>query len=206
MSRERTIGILIFDDVEELDFVGPYEVFTMSNEMFARSEDRRPDKVVLISETGKTVTCAKGMRVEPMAATANVTKLDLLLVPGGQGTRREVNNRPLLEWIGRVAAGCEWVTSVCTGAMLLTAAGPARGKRVTTHWAFVDALRKRGEASEVVERLRYVRDGNVVTSAGVSAGIDMALWLVGQMHGEDHARATQIGMQYDPAPPYAASV
>lgn len=206
MSRERTIGILIFDDAEELDFVGPYEVFTMSNEMFARSENRRPDKVVLISETGKTVTCAKGMRVEAMASIADVTKLDLLLVPGGQGTRREVNNKPLLDWISRVAGDCEWVTSVCTGAMLLTAAGPARGKRVTTHWAFVDTLRKRGEASEVVERLRYVRDGNVVTSAGVSAGIDMALWLVGQMHGEEHARATQIGMQYDPAPPYAASV
>jgi transcriptional regulator GlxA family with amidase domain len=206
MSRERTIGILIFDDAEELDFVGPYEVFTMSNEMFARSEDRRPDKVVLISESGKTITCAKGMRVEPHHGIADAPKLDVLLVPGGMGTRREVENKPLLDWIAGVAKGCEWVTSVCTGAMMLTAAGPARGKRVTTHWAFVDALRKREEASEVLEKVRYVRDGNVVTSAGVSAGIDMALWLTGQMHGEDHARFTQLGMQYDPAPPYAAAV
>lgn len=206
MSRERTIGILIFDDAEELDFVGPYEVFTMSNEMLARSEGRRPDKVLLISETGKTVTCAKGMRVEAHCGIADAPKLDVLLVPGGMGTRREVENKPLLGWIADVAKACEWVTSVCTGSMMLTAAGPARGKRVTTHWAFIDTLRKREEASEVLEKVRYVRDGNVVTSAGVSAGIDMALWLTGQMHGEDHARFTQTGMQYDPAPPYAAAV
>ncbi|HUD52010.1 DJ-1/PfpI family protein [Parvibaculum sp.] len=205
-ARERTIGILIFDDAEELDFVGPYEVFTMSNEMFARSENRRPDKVLLISETGKTVTCAKGMRVEAHCGIADAPKLDLLLVPGGQGTRTEVNNKTITDWVARVAGDCEWVTSVCTGSMVLTAAGPAKGKRVTTHWAFIPALRERGEAAEVVERVRYIRDGNVVTSAGVSAGIDMALWLVGQMHGEDHARFTQMGMQYDPAPPYAAAV
>lgn len=206
MSRERTIGILIFDDAEELDFVGPYEVFTMSNEMFARSENKRPDKVLLISETGGTVTCAKGMRVEAHCGIADAPKLDVLLVPGGMGTRREINNPALMSWIARIAPGCEWVTSVCTGSLMLTAAGPARGKRVTTHWGFIETLRQRGEASEVLEKVRYVRDGNVVTSAGVSAGIDMALWLTGQMHGEDHARFTQLGMQYDPAPPYAAAV
>jgi transcriptional regulator GlxA family with amidase domain len=206
MIHERTIGILIFDDVEELDFVGPFEVFTMSNEMFARSENKRPDKVLLISEKGGMVTCAKGMKVMSDCSIAEAPKLDLLLNPGGQGTRREVGNKPLLNWIAKVADTCEWVTSVCTGSLMLTAAGPAQGKRVTTHWAFIETLRARGEASEVLEKVRYVRDGKVVTSAGVSAGIDMALWLVGQMHGEDHARLTQMGMQYDPAPPYAAAV
>ncbi len=204
--HERTIGILIFDDAEELDFVGPYEVFTMSNEMFGHAGKPRPDKVLLISETGKPVTCAKGMRVEAHCGIAEAPKLDIVLVPGGQGTRREVNNEALKAWIARVAKDAEWVTSVCTGAMLLTASGPAKGKRVTTHWAFTQTLRDRGEAAEVVEKLRYVRDGNVVTAAGVSAGIDMALWLVGQIHGADHARLTQLGMQYDPAPPYAAAV
>lgn len=204
--KERTIGILIFDGAEELDFVGPYEVFTMSNEMFAHGGKERRDKVLLISETGGAVTCAKGMRVEAHCGTADVARLDVLLIPGGMGTRREVTNTALLDWIARVAATCEWVTSVCTGATLLTAAGPAKGRKVTTHWAFTQTLRERGEASEVLERVRYVRDGNVVTSAGVSAGIDMALWLTGQMHGEDHARLTQLGMQYDPAPPYAAAV
>jgi transcriptional regulator GlxA family with amidase domain len=206
MSRERTIGILIFDDAEELDFVGPYEVFTMSNEMYGHSGKPRPDKVILISQTGDTVTCAKGMRVEAHCSMADAPKLDVLLIPGGQGTRREVLNQPLLDWVAKVAPTCEWVTSVCTGSMVLTAAGPAKGKRVTTHWAFIDTLRERGEASEVLDKVRYVRDGNLVTSAGVSAGIDMALWLTGQMHGEDHARFTQMGMQYDPAPPYAAAV
>jgi len=206
MTHERTVGILIFDVVEELDFVGPYEVFTMSNEVFAHKGSKQRDKVLLISQSGTKVTCAKKMRVEADCSIADAPRLDVLLVPGGMGTRTEVNNQVLLDWIAKVSASCEWVTSVCTGALLLTAAGPAKGKRVTTHWGFVEELRKRREASEVLEKIRYVRDGNVVTAAGVSAGIDMALWLVGQMHGEDHARHTQLGMQYDPAPPYTAAV
>lgn len=204
--RNRNIGILIFDGVEELDFVGPYEVFTMSNEMHGREGRERPDRVTLITETGKPVTGAKGMTVEAHASIAEAGPLDIILVPGGIGTRREVENAALLSWIAKTSEICEWVTSVCTGAMLLTAAGPAKGKRVTTHWGFIPALRERGEAGTVLENIRYVRDGNVVTAAGVSAGIDMALWLVGQMHGEDHARLTQLAMQYDPAPPYAAAV
>ena len=206
MAHNRTIGILIFDDAEELDFVGPYEVFTMSNEMYGHTGKPKPDKVILISETGAPVTCAKGMRVEAHCSIADAPKLDVLLIPGGQGTRREALNKPLLDWVAKVSATCEWVTSVCTGSLVLAAAGPAKGKRVTTHWAFIETLRNMGLASEVLEKVRYVRDGNLVTSAGVSAGIDMALWLTGQMHSEDHARLTQHGMQYDPAPPYAAAV
>ncbi|MGB6086725.1 DJ-1/PfpI family protein [Parvibaculum sp.] len=206
MTRTRNIGILLFDDVEELDFVGPYEVFTMSNEMYGfKGEDTR-DNVLLIGETGQKITCAKAMVVEPHVSIADAPRLDLLLIPGGQGTRREVNNPALVYWIKRTAGTCEWVTSVCTGSYLLCAAGLAEGKRVTTHWAFIDALREQGGAGAVLEEVRYVRDGNLVTAAGVSAGIDMALWLLGQMHGEEHARATQRGMQYDPAPPYAAAV
>ena len=205
-EKSRNIGILIFDGVEELDFVGPYEVFTMSNETHGREGRERPDKVSLITETGRAVTGAKGMTVEAHASIADAGKLDLLLVPGGIGTRREAENEVLLAWIAKTAETCEWVTSVCTGAILLCAAGPAKGKRVTTHWAYTAALREGGGAAAVLENIRYVRDGNLVTAAGVSAGIDMALWLVGQMHGEDHARLTQRFMQYDPAPPYAAAV
>ncbi len=196
-----TIGILVFDDAEELDFVGPWEVFTMANAV--RAETHR---VLLVAERAQPVRCAKGMRVLPDLALADCPKLDVLLVPGGRGTRKEVDNPPLLTWIAGAAADCRWVTSVCTGAMLLTAAGPARGKRVTTHWSFVETLRQRGEAAEVLEQRRYVRDGNILTAAGVSAGIDMALWLTGQLHGPDFARAVQKAMEYDPAPPYAAEV
>ena len=196
------IGILVFDDAEELDFVGPWEVFTMGNEMAKLSGNAPPHDVFLVAECQDTIRCAKGMRVLPDTTTAQCRALDVLLIPGGQGTRREVGNEALLEWIASVAKGAKWVTSVCTGAMLLTAAGPAKGRKVTTHWAFVETLRARNEAAEVLTDRRYVRDGNVVTAAGVSAGIDMALWLTGEWHGAEFARIVQRGMEYDPQPPY----
>ncbi|MDO9460120.1 MAG: DJ-1/PfpI family protein [Alphaproteobacteria bacterium] len=201
-----TIGILIFDDAEELDFVGPWEVFTASNEVRGHLKDATPlDHVLMVSQNGGTIKCAKGMRVIADHSFADCPPIDVLLIPGGQGTRREVDNPVILEWIAETAAKCAWVTSVCTGSLLLTEAGPAAGKRVTTHWGFVDQLTARNKAT-VLKNVRYVRDGNVVTAAGVSAGIDMALWLTGQMHGVAHARATQRLMEYDPAPPYAADV
>ena len=195
-----TIGILFFDDAEELDAIGPWEVFTMARHFDSDIQ------VVSISQNGGTVRCAKGLRVEMDHGFADAPKLDVLLVPGGQGTRREVENAELLAWIDSVAVDCQWVTSVCTGSLLLAAAGPAQGKRVTTHWQFVDTLRRKGLASEVLDDVRFVRDGQVVTSAGVSAGIDMALWIVGQLHSPERARDVQRAMEYDPAPPYAAAV
>ncbi len=203
----KTVGIFIFDGAEELDFVGPYEVFTMSNELADHLETDEPrTDVVLISEKGGRVECAKGMTVMAHHSFETAPALDVVLVPGGRGTRKEVLKPQVLDWIGKVARNCEWVTSVCTGAMILTAAGPGAGKRVTTHWSFIDTLEDRGEAAEVLKNIRYVRDGNVVTAAGVSAGIDMALWLLGQMYGPGHARMVQRMMEYDPAPPYAAEV
>ncbi len=202
-----TIGILIFDGAEELDFVGPWEVFTMSNQIAELTEQAgKTHEVLLVSEKGGEVACAKGMRVIADHSFETCPPLDILLIPGGQGTRREVDNQALLAWIAEQAHRCQWVTSVCTGAMLLTAAGPAKGKRVTTHWAFTGELRERNEAAEVLENIRYVQDGNIVSAAGVSAGIDMSLWLTGQLYGADHARATQKAMEYDPAPPYTAEV
>ena len=195
----KTIGILIFDGAEELDFVGPWEVFTMAAQM------RDDIKVVIIAENKDPVNAAKGMRILPDHDITDAPTLDVLLVPGGRGTRTEVDNPKLLDWIATVSAGCEWTTSVCTGSLLLVAAGPAKGKRVTSHWSFIDAMKKRGD-SEVLEAVRYVRDGNVVTSAGVSAGIDMALWLTGQMYDPAFARQVQRYMEYDPAPPYTAEV
>jgi transcriptional regulator GlxA family with amidase domain len=192
-----TTGILLFDDVEELDFVGPYEVFGM-----ARTDG---DRLVTIAERPDPVRGAKGLQVVPDCTFADAPALDVLVVPGGWGTRREAENPVLLDWIAAVAPGCTWVTSVCTGAFLLHAAGVARGRELTTHWGSIDRLRDLPETT-VHEHVRYVRDGNVVTSSGVSAGIDMALWVVGQLYGVHHARATQYAMQYEPAPPYAALV
>lgn len=191
------IGILIFEGAEELDFVGPWEVFTM-----ARALSSNACEVLLVAERDEAVRCAKGMRVLPDATLATCGKLDVILVPGGQGTRREVENKVLLEWIERTSRTAKWTTSVCTGALLLTAAGPAKGKNVTTHWNYIGALRERGEAAQVLDNFRYVRDGNVVTAAGVSAGIDMALWLTGQLFDVPFARRVQRQMEYDPLPPY----
>ena len=195
-----TIGILLFDGVEELDFVGPWEVFQVG--IMLESSDR----AVTIAEKPGPVRCAKGLSVNPDHTFENAPALDVILVPGGQGTRSEVDNPVLIGWLKKIAPSCEWVTSVCTGSLLLHGAGLTPGKRITTHWRFVEELRERAGGVTVLDGLRYVRDGNLVTAAGVSAGIDMTLWLVGQMHSPELARQVQRRMQYDPAPPYAAEV
>jgi transcriptional regulator GlxA family with amidase domain len=189
-----TTGILLFDDAEELDYVGPWEVLTMAR--------KKGDSVVTIAEKPEPVRSAKGLRVVPDHTFDDAPKLDVVLVPGGQGTRREVDNAALTGWLAKVAADATWVTSVCTGSFLLEAAGPAKGRRVTTHWAAIQELRDRAPDLTIVDDARWVVDGNVVTAAGVSAGIDMALWLVGQLYDVAHARAVQRFIQYDPAPPY----
>ncbi|MCC7276466.1 MAG: DJ-1/PfpI family protein [Alphaproteobacteria bacterium] len=192
------IGIVLFEDVEELDFVGPWEVFGMA------ARERPELKPFTVAERAGLVRCAKGLKVVADHGFADAPGIDILLVPGGQGTRREVSNRAMIDWIASVTPGCRWVTSVCTGSLLLVEAGAAKGRRVTTHWGFVETLRGRGDAT-VLDDVRFVRDGNVVTSAGVSAGIDMALWLVGQLYDPAFARHVQRRMEYDPAPPYTAA-
>jgi len=197
---EFTVGIVLFEGAEELDWAGPWEVFSMA------AMGRDDLTVVTIAQTAEPVRCAKGLRVLPDHTFEDCPKLDLVLVPGGQGTRVERENEVFLRWLGEIAPQCQWVTSVCTGSMLLHAAGLLKGKRITTHWAYVAALREMAGDAEVLEKVRYVRDGNLVTAAGVSAGIDMSLWLVGQIWGVEHARKTQRFMEYDPAPPYGAEV
>jgi transcriptional regulator GlxA family with amidase domain len=194
-----TIGFLLFEDVEELDFVGPWQVFG-SGAMLDSG-----DRCVTIAEQPGTVRCAKGLSVNPDHTFEDAPELDVVLVPGGMGTRREVDNPVLIAWLQEIAPRCRWITSVCTGSLLLDGAGLTKGKRITTHWRFVEELRKRSSAT-VLDGPRYVRDGNLVTAAGVSAGIDMALWLFGQMHSIELARQVQRRIQYDPAPPYTADV
>jgi transcriptional regulator GlxA family with amidase domain len=194
-----SIGIVLYPDSEELDWVGPFEVFGMA----AMGRDV---EVVTIAETTEPVRGAKGLRVLPDHSFETAPTLDVVLVPGGQGSRAQMRNPVLLDWLRDVAPGCSWVTSVCTGSAILHEAGLTKGRRITTHWGYIETLRERAEDTTVLEGVRYVRDGKLVTSAGVSAGIDMSLWLVGQMFGVEHARATQRWMEYDPAPPYTADV
>jgi transcriptional regulator GlxA family with amidase domain len=188
-----TTGILLFEDVEELDFAGPWEVLTA-----ARKEG---DVVVTVAEHAGPVRAAKGLRVVPDHTFDTCPDLDVVVVPGGQGTRR-TDDDVLVAWLAKAAERAEWVTSVCTGAFLLWKAGVARGRTVTTHWAFVETLREKGDVT-VLDDQRFVVDDHLVSAAGVSAGIDMAFWLVGQLYGEDHARDVQHVVEYYPEPPFS---
>lgn len=191
------IGLLLFDDVEELDFVGPWEVLTVA----AMTGKKPRPNVFTLAEGEGPIRCAKGMRVLPDKTLADAPPLDVLIVPGGEGTRREMGNEALISWIRQQAVSCQWIASVCTGSFLLHKAGLTTDKTVTTHWAFTGALETLG--ATVDAESRWVADGRLITAAGVSAGIDMALWLVGQLYDADKARNVQRWIQYDPAPPFA---
>jgi transcriptional regulator GlxA family with amidase domain len=190
------IGVVVFEGAEELDFVGPWEVFTAAAALAGGG-----DVVKLLGEACVPVRCAKGMVVVPDTAWADAPALDVLVVPGGDGRRAQMYHPPMRALLERVAPGCQWVTSVCTGALVLAAAGLLDGRQVTTHWSRLDELR--GYPVVVRDDARWVVDGNVVTAAGVSAGIDMALWLVGQLWTPTFAREVQRYLEYEPRPPYA---
>lgn len=196
MNRKR-VGIVIFDDVEVLDFCGPYEVFSVSrinNEK--RREELSPFEVVLVAEHDKPVVTTGGMRVLPDTTYALCPPLDILLVPGGWGTRKEMHNQALLAFVTAHAAQVETLTSVCTGALVLGNAGLLDGLRATTHWRSLDWMQELFPKVAVDSVSQVVEQGNVLTSAGISAGIDMALTVVKKYCGEDVARTTARHMEY----------
>ncbi len=194
-----TVGILIFDDVEVLDFCGPFEVFSVTQGATAsrNAEPVRLFQVVTIAETAEIVRCTGGLLVQPHHTIAEHPPLDILVVPGGRGTRRERTNRSLLRWIADQQRSAQLTTSVCTGAFLLAANGLLDGHRATTHWASIDLLRDSYPAIDVRDNQRVVDEGKIVTSAGISAGIDMALSIVARLHGDAVATATARHMEYD---------
>ena len=196
MTRKR-VGIVLFNDIEVLDFCGPFEVFsaTRLNEE-KRREEPSPFEVFLVAETLSYVTTTGGMKVIPQYSFENCPRLDILVVPGGWGTRKELNNLVMLEWLRSRAAEVETLTSVCTGSMLLGFAGLIDGLHATTHWRSLDWMRDSFPAVIVEYEQHVVEDGRVFTSAGISAGIDMALKVVARYYGEDIARATAVHMEY----------
>lgn len=199
MSEPLTLGIVIFPGVEELDFVGPWEVFTMAGKMGL------PINSVLVAQNTNPVTCAKGMRILPDHDFANCPQLDIITVPGGQGTRPGVDNAELITFISNTAKSCQWITSVCTGAALIGKAGLVEGKRLTTHWSAMNFVKQHIGDATLVEDQRVVIDGNLMSSAGVSAGIDMALTLIGTLFGEEAAHDVQKHMEYYPEPPFGGT-
>jgi len=196
MERKR-VGILIFPQVEVLDFCGPFEVLAAVRlDESRRREQSSPFDVFLVAERAEPVAANGGLRVLPDHTLADCPPLDLLIVPGGWGVRREINNEALVAWIAERGQQVETLASVCTGAMLLGRAGLLDGKHATTHWGSLNWMRESFPNVTVEDQLRFVEDGYVITSAGISAGIDMALRLVARYFGEDIARATARHMEY----------
>ena len=200
------IGILIFDGIEELDFVGPWEVWNMVNTVRRYYGEAEAFQLRLISPDGRQIKASKGMRVLADASIADIDRLDIICVPGGQGARSLLQQADVVAWVKQVADQAKWITSVCTGAFVLSKAGLTKNKRLATYWGAFDEFEKLGLTGTLVPNVRYVRDGNLLTSAGVSAGIDMSLWLVGELFSPQFSRDVQRAMQYDPAPPYAGDV
>ena len=185
-------GFLLFPDLEELDLVGPWEMIAMWSKYAGG-----PEKYLMIAETADPVTCANGMILTPHASFNNAPKLDYLLIPGGFGTRTQVKNEKLTAFVAAQAKNCKAVLSVGTGSFILHAAGLLDGKRATTHWLSLEDLRRLGGV-EVVEE-RFVVDGNIWTSSGVSAGIDLALEFINHEAGEQTAGKVQSFAEYYPS-------
>jgi transcriptional regulator GlxA family with amidase domain len=186
------IAILLYEGFTALDAIGPYEVL--------RSV---PDWEVefVAKQRGEVRTDSGVVGLTADRSLEEVGEPEILLVPGGMGTRKTMADEEILAWLRRVDETTKWTTSVCTGSLLLAAAGLLEGKQATGHWAWLEPLRELG-ADPVGGR--YVEDGKVITAAGVSAGIDMALYLVGREVGTEVAQAIQLGIEYDPDPPFDA--
>lgn len=197
--RRRNVGILVFDNVEVLDFAGPFEVFSRTRLVpgveSRRTDDSAPFRVFTIAPAPGQITTTGGLRVIPDYDFANAPHVDLLVVPGGFGTRPLLANETVLEWIRQQSVTTEVMTSVCTGALLLARAGLLANRRATTHWSSLDALAALDASITVERELRVVDDG-IVTSAGVSAGIDMALAVVESLHGREVAEETAHYIEY----------
>jgi transcriptional regulator GlxA family with amidase domain len=195
--EKKRVGIVLFEDIEVLDFCGPLEVFcaVRLNED-KRREEPSPFEVWLVAEHAEPVTTTGNMKVMPHYTFENCPRLDILVVPGGWGTRKELNNPGMLEWLRARAAEVETLTSVCTGSMLLGFAGLLNGLHATTHWRSLNWMRDAFPEVTVEFQQHVVEDGRVVTSAGISAGIDMALTVVARYFGENIARATARHMEY----------
>ena len=191
------VGILIFDEVEVLDVTGPFEVFAVTrlNEE-RRSNESSPFKLMLISETLKTIFTTGGLRLTPDMTIDNNVKLDLLIVPGGKGTRREVDNAKLIQWISEKASGTPLTTSVCTGSHLLEKAGLLDGRIATTHWNAFDYLRLSAPKAHILTDVQFTMVEPIFTSAGVASGIDLSLRIVSYFFGTGVGQSTAHYMQY----------
>ncbi|MEK4747650.1 DJ-1/PfpI family protein [Niallia sp. FSL W8-0177] len=188
------IGIFLFNDVEVLDFAGPFEVFSVT----AREDGSKPFIVQTISETGQMIRTRNGLKVYPDYSFQTMPKFDLLIIPGGLGAReREVHNKTVINWIKEQMGEVQWMASVCTGALLLAEAGLLDGLNATTHWASLTRLKEEYPQVNVVKKVKFVDEGRIITSGGISAGINMSFHLVKRLAGVKIAKETAKRMEYD---------
>ena len=190
-------AIFVFDGSEELDWAGPWEVLSAWSHGW-------PDdgvEVFTIAQTEGVVTCAKGLRMLPDHTWGSAPDFDVLVFPGGRGTRGQIGDEEIRSWVQRSAQNGTLMTSVCTGSLVYADSGLLDGRPATTHWGSLEHLGSLGSGVEVRADDRFVDDGDVITAAGVSAGIDMALHLVARLHSPERAREVKRYIQYDPAPP-----
>ncbi len=193
-------GVFIYKEVAELDFVGPFQVFGMSIYI-----NQNGDSLATVAESDQPVTCTSGLRVIPDYTFDTAPEFDVVVVPGSTDVESQYTNSKVLDWLKAQEKTARYMTAVCNGTLILQKAGLLAGRKATTHWHEVETLENDPLVTALPD-MRYVRDGNIITSQGVSAGIDMALWLIGELNDPDHAREVRKIMQYDPAPPYTAEV
>lgn len=190
--KKRNTAILIFDDVEVLDFAGPFEVFSVTNEL----SDYSLLNVYTVSRNKAPVTARNGLSVNPDYSIGEAPQPDILIVPGGSGTRPILQQQDILSWIKQTSQGAEKVLSVCTGALLLAKIGLLDGLKSTTHHGAFELLGKIAPDTEIVRDVRFVDNGKVITAAGISAGIDMSLYVIEMFYGKETAQHTIEYMEY----------
>jgi transcriptional regulator GlxA family with amidase domain len=188
----RNVAILIFDEVEVLDFAGPFEVFSVTG----RTRDVKPFNVYTVAEHKGEVLARNSLSVNPRCTIHDCPPADVVVIPGGWGTRSAMNNPAIINWIRHVAGEAELVLSVCTGALLLAKAGLLDGHEATTHHMQLELLAQTAPAATVLRARRYVDSGKIITAGGISAGIDMSLHVVARLLGTDAARETARYMEY----------
>ncbi|OWW12208.1 AraC family transcriptional regulator [Bacillus sp. MB353a] len=188
-----SVGIFLFNEVEVLDFAGPFEVFSIT-----KVHEEKPFTVYTVSQNGEMITARNGLKVQPDYSIEDLPPVDILIIPGGKGAREnEVKNDIIINWVRQQMKEVKLMTSVCTGALLLAKAGLLEGLKATTHWASIQTFKKDFPNVEVMENVKFVDEGHIITSAGISAGINMSFHIVKNLLGVEIAEETAKNMEYD---------
>ncbi|MFQ6176708.1 DJ-1/PfpI family protein [Bacillus paranthracis] len=193
MMNKWSVGIFLFNEVEVLDFAGPFEVFSIT-----KVHEEKPFTVYTVSQNGEMITARNGLKVKPDYSIEDLPPVDILIIPGGKGAQEnEVKNDIVINWVRQQMKEVKLMTSVCTGALLLAKAGLLEGLKATTHWASIQTFKKDFPNVEVMENVKFVDEGHIITSAGISAGINMSFHIVKNLLGVEIAEETAKNMEYD---------